>query len=166
MNPAIISQYRSGLAMLRNAVELCPEDLWNDPSYHNRFWHVAYHAVFYTHLYLSRTEEEFVPWEKTRANYNFFPDTEWAPESTIESYIPYTRGEILEYCDHLNALIPDLVNQVSFDASSGFGWIPFNRFQLHIYTIRHLAHHAGQLSDRIRERTGRGVAWIGRGEEG
>lgn len=159
---AFTSQYRAGLAMLRGAIASCPEELWDDASYHNRFWHIAYHVLFYTHLYLSPSEEEFAPWEKGRADYNFFPGTEWSPFATIEEYIPYTKNEILEYHDHLYDLIPGLVGSAPFEAPSGFFWIPFDRFQLHIYTIRHLGHHTGQLSDRIREGVGNGVAWVGR----
>jgi hypothetical protein len=34
------------------SIEKCPDRLWNDPADKNKFWHVAYHALFYTHLYL------------------------------------------------------------------------------------------------------------------
>ena len=46
------SQYLAALEMMRQAVERCPESLWDDPQDHNRFWHVAFHTLFYTHLHL------------------------------------------------------------------------------------------------------------------
>jgi hypothetical protein len=60
------SQYLAALAMLRQAVACCPEALWDDRVDKNRFWHVAYHALFYTHLYLQDTLETFVPWAQHR----------------------------------------------------------------------------------------------------
>jgi len=47
----IQSQYGASLDMLKQAVEKCPVSLWDDRRYRNRFWHIAYHALFYTHLY-------------------------------------------------------------------------------------------------------------------
>jgi hypothetical protein len=36
----IKSQYLASLEMLRGAVIQCPDSLWDDPAYKNRFWHV------------------------------------------------------------------------------------------------------------------------------
>jgi hypothetical protein len=47
---SIKSQYHASLAMLRQAVEKCPETLWADDSFVNPFWHVAYHVVFHPPL--------------------------------------------------------------------------------------------------------------------
>ncbi|MBG0788360.1 MAG: hypothetical protein H0S79_24995, partial [Anaerolineaceae bacterium] len=44
----IKSQYKAALAMLRQAIEKCPEALWTDASYQNPFWRVAYHTLIYT----------------------------------------------------------------------------------------------------------------------
>ena len=52
--------------MLRQAIERCPDSLWaNDESgkYDNAFWQIAYHTLYYTHLYLSVDAESFEPWE-------------------------------------------------------------------------------------------------------
>jgi hypothetical protein len=58
------SQYRASIQMLRDAVESCPDSLWNDGTYTNPFWHIAFHAIFYTHFYFHATEDDFIPWEK------------------------------------------------------------------------------------------------------
>ena len=48
-----VSQYLAALTMLQRAIRVaCPENLWLDAQYTNPFWHIAYHAVFYTHFYL------------------------------------------------------------------------------------------------------------------
>ena len=62
----IRSQYLATLEMLKQAIEKCPDAIWDDPADKNRFWHVAYHALFYTHLYLQPSEQDFRPWAKQR----------------------------------------------------------------------------------------------------
>jgi hypothetical protein len=44
------SQCHASLAMLRDAIEKCPDDLWLDARPRNAFWQVAYHVLFFTHL--------------------------------------------------------------------------------------------------------------------
>lgn len=39
----LVRQYLAALAMLHTAIEPCPDDLWFDEKYVNRFWRVAYH---------------------------------------------------------------------------------------------------------------------------
>jgi len=60
----VVAQVRAALAMLRSAIEACPEKLWNREIDQNRFWSLAYHTVYFTHLYLSPSEDAFVPWQK------------------------------------------------------------------------------------------------------
>ena len=56
------SQYRASLAMLREAIEKCPDTLWARESDLNKTWQVAYHALYFVHLYAQPTLEDFVPW--------------------------------------------------------------------------------------------------------
>ncbi|MBS1914226.1 MAG: DinB family protein [Bacteroidetes bacterium] len=158
---SILSQYRSALAMIGTAIESCPEDLWNHEGDVNRFWHIAYHALFYTNLYLAPSEIQMQPWEKMRMGYNFLGPYPWPPHARPEIGTPYTREEIVEYHRFVSGLVAPLVAAVPMNAPSGFPWIPMNRFELHLYTIRHLAHHAGQLIDRLRERAQLSINWVG-----
>jgi hypothetical protein len=88
----IKSQYRASLAMLRQAIEKCPDPLWEDVDYSNPFWHVAYHVIFYTHFYLHPTEEDFVPWEKHRDKIVSLGDS-------VEGETSYSKEDVLEYLD-------------------------------------------------------------------
>jgi len=65
------SQYHAALSMLRQSISQCPPAIWDDPNDHNKFWHMAYHALFYTHLYLSTSDGEFKPWVMHREDYQF-----------------------------------------------------------------------------------------------
>ena len=51
IRPILKSQYHAALAMLGDAVRACPDDLWTDAAYPNRFWplnnirHIQHHAA-------------------------------------------------------------------------------------------------------------------------
>ena len=75
----IQSQYLASLEMLKSAITKCPESIWGNSVSRNQFWHVAYHAIFYTHLYLQPTEEDFTPWGKHREEYQFMGSLPWPP---------------------------------------------------------------------------------------
>jgi hypothetical protein len=50
--------------MLREAVERCPDAEWLRGDHKNAFWQVAYHVLFFTHLYLQQNETAFVLWSQ------------------------------------------------------------------------------------------------------
>ena len=146
----IRSQYLASLEMLKLTIEKCPDTLWNDPADKNKFWHVAYHALFYTHLYLQPTEQDFRPWAKHRAAHDL--------EQTAD---PYSKEEVLEYLAVCQQQVEEKVPQLNLDAESGFYWLPFDKAELQIYNIRHLQQHAGELMERLGSRAGLDVDWVG-----
>lgn len=161
------SQFRAALAMLRAAIEGCPDDLWNDPAYANRSWRVAYHALFYAHLYLSGSEEEFEPWEGMIPGANFFASPLPADEQGVERI--NTAEELLAYADRVERMVDSVLPAEAASGAdltavpSGFPWIPFSRLELHVYNLRHVQHHAGQLIERLRATGNDGVDWVGMG---
>lgn len=156
MTQALTSQYRSALAMLRSAIEACPAELWTDSRFTNPSWRLAYHALFYTHLYLSRSENDFQPWEHSITNAHFMA----APLD--ESAVPNSQASMLDYLEWIDTFVPLGFAATPWDGPSGFDWITFERGQLHVYNLRHLQHHAGQLTERLRSEAGLGTDWVGR----
>src|SRR5215467_12750277 len=64
LRSALKSQYHATLAMLRAAIKRCPDDLWLSSQGHaNPIWRIAYHTLYYTHLYLQPNNSTFRPWE-------------------------------------------------------------------------------------------------------
>ena len=156
----IQSQYHATLDMLEEAILACPQDLWLDSTFTNAFWHVAYHAVFYTHLYLSTGLESFVPWSKARPEYEFLGDKlPWPPHNKPNIGEPYTKAEVLEYVDFCRQVVDDQVPTLGLEAASGFDWLPFTKLELQFYNIRHTQHHTGQLSERLRSSASAGIRW-------
>jgi len=157
---SIASQYSSTLAMLGRAIEACPETLWLSPDYPNRSWHIAYHALFYTHFYLQPAEADFHAWSKHRPDYNFLGPRPWTPQEAHKPEIPYTRTELLEYHEICRGEVAARVPDLDLAAPSGFHWLPFDKLQLQLYNLRHVAHHTGQLTDRLRTVANIGLAWV------
>jgi hypothetical protein len=146
--------------MLNQAITQCPEDLWADTKFNNQFWQIAYHALFYAHLYLQPTEEDFIPWQKHNENYHSFEALSSA--STDESTVlVYKKDEVLEYLEVCRQEVDNQVAALNLEAESGFPWIPFNKQELQFYNIRHLQHHTGELCERLGTLTGIEIKWVG-----
>jgi hypothetical protein len=153
-------QYRASLEMLRQAVAACPEALWLDSSYPNRFWHIAYHTLFCTHMYLQPGHSDFRPWANHRPDYQFLGPLPWPPHERPKIEAAYGKAEVLDLHGICREEVDATVPTVDLDAPSGFFWLPFNKLELQLYNIRHLQHHAGQLIDRLRTEGNIEVAWI------
>lgn len=147
------SQYRASIQMLKDAVENCPDSLWNNEAYTNPFWHVVFHAIFYTHFYLHATQDNFIPWEKHKDELVSLEDD---PGDEI-----YTKEEIIDYIAYFERKIDELVDDLDLEAGSGFYWLPFNKLELQLYNIRHIQHHTGELSERLGKFGDIEVGWVG-----
>jgi hypothetical protein len=156
------SQYRAALQMLRQAIEQCPEDLWNSSDHTNSFWGIAYHALFFTHLYMQPNEAAFQPWEHHREEYQFLGNLPWPPHRAPKIGEPYTKAEVLTYCLACEKMIDAAVEALDLQAPDcGFWWYKMPKLEHQIVNIRHIQHHAGQLADRVHAVTGAGVDWKG-----
>jgi hypothetical protein len=161
------SQYRAGLAMLREAIKRCPDELWLSSQHHNAFWQIAYHALFYTHLYLSTEVAAFRPWQGHQSGVQH-PDGIPAPPkpgSTLPLIPePYTREQALAYWDVCSQAVDRAVDTMDLHSPrSGFPWYRMSKLEHQLVNIRHLQHHAAQLADRIRAALDTGIEWVGAG---
>ena len=171
---ALKGQYKAGLAMLRDCIAKCPDELWAagmpvDPHplapspfqgqgegdrwrkerQSRTFWRIAYHCLFYTHLYAMQREEDFVAWERhvEHAKEIYLgPDEEVPPIETT-----YTQAEVLEYLDWMVAQVDGWVDRLDLDSQeSGFYWYKeFPKLDHQILNVRHIGTHVGQLSERL-----------------
>jgi hypothetical protein len=149
----IQSQYYAALAMLRQAVEKCPDPLWADTRFANPSWHIAYHVLFYTHLYLQAKAEDFTPWEKHHDDLGSLENSDPA--------LAYSKAEILDYLAICLAQVDEQVSAVDLAADSGFYWLPFSKLELQFYNIRHIQQHTGELCERLGALGEISVGWVG-----
>jgi hypothetical protein len=144
----IQSQYLAALAMLKEAIEKCPPQVWDVSEDKFKFWSKAYHTLFFAHLYLQDAEKDFVQWEK-----HHDPDGD----------IPFTKDEVLEYLAFVRQEVMRRVPVSNLEAeSSGFDWYPVNRLEMHFINIRHIQQHAGELFECLGEREHiNELRWVG-----
>lgn len=150
-------QYHAALAMLRQAIERCPDELWLEGAHGRAFWRIAYHTVFYTDLYLQPKEADFRRWPGHRDAATDLGDER--PPGPCE---PYTKDEILAYLDDLDSRIDAGVERVDLDSTDcGFHWYSLNKLDHQVMNVRHVQQHAGQLSERLFA-AGIDLDWMGR----
>jgi hypothetical protein len=162
---ALKSQYHAALKTLREVIEKCPDPMWNDPTDGTaRFWRVVYHTLFYTHFYLQQDEKAFTPWARHREEAQFISSVPWETHRQPKDCEPFTRDELVEYCDLCDGSIDAGVDALDLSAPQcGFPWYKMPTLEHQIVNIRHIQHHAAALSSRLRRSAGIAVAWVAKG---
>ncbi|HLK15336.1 MAG TPA: hypothetical protein VKT78_11060 [Fimbriimonadaceae bacterium] len=153
---ALKGQYHAGLRMLRECVELCPEEMWLAGA-PREYWRIAYHAVFFTHLYMGQNEAAFKPWHKHQAAaYDLWGED----ELTFE---PYTKADVIGYIDDVREMVNPTVDALDLDTDDpGFHWYKnINKLEHELLNLRHIQGHVGQLSERLMAQ-GIDSSWISR----
>lgn len=159
MKKEIISQYKASLKMLKDVIEKCPDNLWDSSEYENSYWRIAYHALFYTSLYLSKSINTFTPWKNHKENYECLGSFTFEKKPVVIKG-EYSKKEIIEYWESIFADCEEFVNNTSLEDESGFFWLPMTKGELHLYNIRHIQHHTGQLIERLHQKGIKGINWI------
>src|SRR5512143_995104 len=157
---ALKSQYHASLAMLFESIDSCPSGLWTSAQHVNPFWQIAYHTLFYTHLYLQPSEAAFVPWQYHRPGHHRFG----TGTDAAAAVIPYSVDEIKAYWLHCEEMIDSAVDRLDLAApESGFSWYNMPKLEHQFVNLRHIQHHTGQLADRLRQLADHGIRWVGGG---
>ena len=160
MKDQIRSQYHASLEMLQKAIVQCPEDLWTLKGHGNEFWHLAYHTLYFTDLYLAQDLDSFQEWEKHRKDYMAMGPIPHEDNRLPDIQEPYTKEEVMEYFHQVVKKVNMTIEQTDMAAPSGFFWLPFDKLELQFYNIRHIHHHTGQLLAKLKEHTGSSVGWV------
>ena len=166
------SQYHAALAMLRDAIDRCPDELWSARVEHrNPYWRVAYHTLFYAHFYLQQRASDFRHWKHHQTRIQDLDDYRSPPEIEAlcelpprppQSGQPYTKEQLLSYWKICDETVTPAIDAMDLDRTEcGFDWYKISKVEHQIVNIRHIQHHAGQLSDRLRAATGEGIDWVG-----
>lgn len=161
----VISQYYATLAMLEECVVKCPDNLWTSDDAGNPVFQIAYHALFYTHLYVQPTQADFTPWEKHAEFHSGFGSPSYPGGPAPEAVAPYTKDDMLEYLEICRSEISSIVPILDFEGESGFHWLPFDKLETQFYSIRHTMLHVGEMAERLSASSGVEVDWIGKGPD-
>ncbi len=158
MKPELISQYRAALKMLESTIDKCPDHLWTDTSYESPYWQITYHSLHFTALYLSKNENAFIPWRDHRSGIHQLGKLSGTQPDTVDK--SYSKPDLKEYIAGICMRLEYQIDEQSLTDPSGFDWLPINKFELHLYNLRHLQHHTGQLIERLHQNGIRGIDWV------
>ena len=137
--------------MLGNAISLCPENLWSD----TRFWYPAYHTIFYLDYYLSTEPDKFMPPSP-------FTLSEFDPDGKMPDRI-YSKKELLDYLEFTRKKCFELINDlIEENAAKRFAneYRNYSRFEIILYNMRHVQHHAGQFNLLLRQNIDDAPKWV------
>jgi len=160
----IANQFEAALCTLNTCIDRCPETAWNARVANHLFCQVAFHTLFYADYYLGPNEESFRRQPFHRDNEPFFGDYEEFEDRAPQSL--YERTSIKKYLEHCRKKASEVIAAETADtlnARSRFERRAFSRAELHVYNIRHIQHHAAQLSLRLRLDAHEDIPWIGSG---
>lgn len=158
MRSVILSQFEASLCMLKECIEACPAEWWDGPAPTHTiakypFWMVAYHTLCFVDVYLSRTDQD---WQPRTGPAGLHP----RGRAELEDEYPsrkFSKEELLGYVEFCRRkLIATLGDEPGSQTAeilagpSGFPRLPFSRAELHLYNIRHIQHHTGQLGAYLR----------------
>jgi hypothetical protein len=136
LNQILVNQYGAALAMLKQCVAACPVQHWEGKLARMTVRQIAYHALFFVDLYLSR-EKDFALRDLNERG---------GDERVLRVFSPgLSKDETLAYLEICQRKMLDTIASESeqlLRGESGFSYRKFSRGELHIYNIRHIQHHA------------------------
>lgn len=144
IKPVLQSQYLAALAMLKQAIVKCPPALWNASRDKDKCWFIAYHAVYFTHLYLHQRREDFVRWKM---------------HTKPSSQSPLSKEEVLEYLAFVEGEVIRRIPGLNLQAGSGFHGFRLNKLEFQLVSIRHIQQHTGELYERLGSRKNVKLDW-------
>ena len=151
-------QFGAAIDMLENALLACPKDLWGKELSFNEFWYIAYHTLFFLDFYMSKEEEGFQPPAP-------FTLSELDPAGVLPEKI-YSKEELLKYLHYGRVKAKKSLEKLQpeeFQQSCHFKSPDVTKTELHLYTMRHVQHHAAQLNLLLARHTGSAPRWVKKG---
>jgi hypothetical protein len=158
-NETLWQQFGASIDMLENAIDACPDDVWDDGST-PQFWYMVYHTLFFLDLCLSGVEAGFTP--PAPFNLDELDPAGILPDRT------YSKAELRSYLQHgrakcrstLAALTDEIANR-----RSALSWLDLSMGELHLHNLRHVQHHTAQLNLILRQRTNSAPRWVRRADD-
>ena len=150
----LASQLDASLAMLEACIRACPAEQWDKAVGRWPFWEVAYHTLCFADLYLAPGEAAWAPGK--------FQPKGMAELKDEHPSRRFEQGEMVEYvgyCRERARKVFAAETAAMLEGPTGFSWLPFSRAEGHLYNMRHIQHHAGQLSAFLR-RAGVETRWV------
>ncbi len=159
-----LNQFEASFCMLNACIERCCDAAWNRPVANQPFCRATFHTLFFADFYLETDESTFREQEFHRRNTELFGDYEELEDRpAVRSYDKPSVRKYLQYCREKAERVIAAETADSLAGPSGFARRNVTRAELHVYNMRHVQHHAAQLSLRLRLDAKIDVPWVGSG---
>ncbi|GAB4553825.1 MAG: hypothetical protein OHK0023_23280 [Anaerolineae bacterium] len=156
-------QFGAAIDFLDEMISDCPEDVWlaslwltpNKPPELSQFWYVVYHSLFWLDLYLTGTEDGFVPPPP-------FTLIEQDDDGPLPDR-PYTQAELQAYLRDCRKRCQATIEALTDEAAQRmcqFAWGECSFLELLLYNLRHVHGHASQLSMLLGQKIGPQRDWV------
>lgn len=149
LKTSIWRQFGAAIDYLADTISACPDLLWQRGLWDThqksaelaQFWYVAYHTLFWLDLYLTGTEDGYLP-----------PAPFTLIEQNDEGPLPervYTKAELLAFLKESRARCKVTIDSLTDEMAARrclFGWGEASFLELLIYNLRHVQEHSGQMN--------------------
>lgn len=155
---ATAAQFGAAIDMLENAIVACPESQWGGPDDWQAFWYLASHTLFWLDHYLSESPERHRPPAP-------FGLEELDPAGVLPPRV-YSKDELLGYLAYGRAKARAAMAALTDERAAGPCAFPrrdCSVLELHLYNLRHVQHHTGQLQLLLRQAGVTPPRWVSRG---
>lgn len=157
-------QFEAALCALNFPIARCPDAAWDQPVANWKFCQAAFHAVFFADFYLQPGDD--VEALKRQPFHLDHPEgfRDYEELEHRQQVLLYDRPFVLSYLQFVRRKAQETVALESAEALaglSGFRRRQCSRAELHVYNIRHIQHHAAQLTLRLRQGGGVEIPWVG-----
>jgi uncharacterized damage-inducible protein DinB len=160
---AIWRQFGAAIDDLENAIRACPDDLWHYQLYDTgsrapafaEYWYLVYHALFWLDLYLTGSEEGFVP----PPPFSLIEQDYYGPLPDR----PYTKDELQAYLNDCRERCQATIEATTDEAAlrrCQFPWGEITFVELLLYSMRHVVGHTAQLHLVLGQKSGSGPEWV------
>jgi hypothetical protein len=153
---SVWKQFGAAIDMLENAMHACPDPLWRDRSRFPEFWYLVYHTLFWLDYHLADSETGFAPPAP-------FTLDELDPAGVLPDRV-YEKAELQAYLDHGRMKCRATIEGMTEERAGqrcGFARREMNNFELLLYSLRHVQHHAAQLNLILRQEVDAAPTWVG-----
>lgn len=146
-------QFGASIDMLENAINMCPADFWDTEK---KFWYNAYHCLFWLDYFLTLEPSTFLPPKP-------FTLSEFDPSGVMPERT-YTKEELLSYLHASREKCHQLIKGLTAEEIVNQRWINeyrnYSVFEILLYNMRHVQHHAAQLNMLLRQEINEAPKWV------
>ena len=159
-------QFGASIDMLNHAIAAWPDLYWYSEK---RFFYMAYHTVVFLDYYLT-----LPPPAIFSSSLPFtFAEPEAIPPDAIDDIIPneiYSKAELQNYLQRCRLKCQQFIDGLTEEKlmarwKEADGQMDYSAFEILLYNMRHVQHHAAQLNLLLRQKLNHAPGWEARAED-